>query len=535
MIYSRLTRRIVQLAALVAVVVSSVPASAEVVALRRGSGSLGLFHNDNGEISSVFSSLLQGYDAVFANGLLNTGANTITEITGPGIVEDSGLWGKADTASTGNIPGNTWDENGALGRNYGVQGNGVQGRLGLLKFNVAAAPGLIGGTVNKAELRLFFNSGNGADVDNDGVRNLSDAIGRVTSHDWVEGTKNDSHPGTGTPGVSRYHPISTNTGGHQDINNFYPGRTQGRWWDPAGAKIIDAYGPGLHQYTDFLPGDYSEADADGGGGGEIDGADLARWQTFYGTSSPPNAPNHQVKFRLGDGDIDGDIDGRDFLTWQRNFGKQGIESGPAGDTRGYFSSAALITQKYRDITYQFPTWGDGNDYFNPDPVDYTTNPTDFPLITIDGVQIYRPKGVLGGTAAAFPVSPQDGVSPGDGDVANEVDSLDATSLGAGNFDFAFDQITPTVFASGSAGFDVWDVTAMLQTIAGGGDNFGFYIRDFLRSYGFSETGHGLDFAPVLFIDYTAAPAAFSVPEPTSLLLLGLAGAAALGRRRRWVA
>jgi hypothetical protein len=56
----------------------------------------------------------------------------------------------------------------------------------------------------------------------------------------------------------------------------------------------------------FVPGDFN---ADG----LVDGDDLSRWQTGYGTLTGAENSN-------GDADGDGDVDGSDFLAWQRNFG-----------------------------------------------------------------------------------------------------------------------------------------------------------------------------------------------------------------------
>ena len=55
-----------------------------------------------------------------------------------------------------------------------------------------------------------------------------------------------------------------------------------------------------------IPGDF---DLDG----DVDGADLPRWQAGFGTTSDATAAN-------GDADADADVDGADFLLWQRNLG-----------------------------------------------------------------------------------------------------------------------------------------------------------------------------------------------------------------------
>lgn len=50
------------------------------------------------------------------------------------------------------------------------------------------------------------------------------------------------------------------------------------------------------------------------GDGDVDGDDLSRWQTGYGTSEG-------AEFSQGDADGNGVVDGSDFLIWQRNFGR----------------------------------------------------------------------------------------------------------------------------------------------------------------------------------------------------------------------
>jgi hypothetical protein len=54
-----------------------------------------------------------------------------------------------------------------------------------------------------------------------------------------------------------------------------------------------------------IPGDF---DLDG----DVDGADLAIWQTHFSAAT-------DAELIAGDADLDGDIDGADFITWQTNF------------------------------------------------------------------------------------------------------------------------------------------------------------------------------------------------------------------------
>jgi len=576
MTYSSRHKFLVVVAAMVAALAVAGTADAEIVALRSGTGgAFGLFQN--GQIDPVFQATLPGAPS-FSGAVVvpGTGGNgNITVIDS--VVDDTWLWGGSDRDSTGitAFGGNTWDEPREFFENNGatpsIPTNAVNPKLGLLKFDAAQANGLIGGTVNKAELRLFFDGGSGPGPD--GFRDFGDQVGRITSRDWVAGNKDGQAPGVddGAQGVSRAHPASTNDGSHQDINNVSR-RTRGRWFDPDGAFDAGAGPNGEGLYRDFLPADFDSTadtvktfDAEGvlvsctiGPGGDsrgiVDGADLARWAENFGSPTPP-AVGFQWKFPLGDTDVDGDVDGSDFLTWQRNNGKTGVSmlgastasldpvncnqldengdgvSDGTGELRGWFSTESPGST----VTYQAPTWGDGNDYFNPDAVDYTTNP-DFVLMTVDGVQMYAPRRQnIGGLNADFPVSPTDGVSPGDGDVATETNSIDASSIGDEDLDYSS---LPTEFpefgeSGPNGGFDVWDVTALAQAWADEADNFGLYVRDNLRDFAMSETLHGLDFAPVLFIDFTPAPAgATGVPEPSSIVLLSFVGFVGFTARRK---
>ena len=68
-------------------------------------------------------------------------------------------------------------------------------------------------------------------------------------------------------------------------------------------ELTDLTGGLLHDPNDYNVINPNPADFDGDG--DVDAADLARWETFYGINA--NA----------DGDGDGDSDGEDFLIWQR--------------------------------------------------------------------------------------------------------------------------------------------------------------------------------------------------------------------------
>ncbi len=62
---------------------------------------------------------------------------------------------------------------------------------------------------------------------------------------------------------------------------------------------------GAYVFTQFSAGDFNED-------GNVNGTDLASWQTGYGTSA---GASHMD----GDADEDEDVDGLDFLIWQREF------------------------------------------------------------------------------------------------------------------------------------------------------------------------------------------------------------------------
>jgi dienelactone hydrolase len=83
-----------------------------------------------------------------------------------------------------------------------------------------------------------------------------------------------------------------------------------------GVVVEQFVGGGAYQLNNFgnndvftlavtLPGDFN-------GDGEVNGIDLARWQSNFA------APNGATA-ATGDADDDGDVDGADFLAWQRQF------------------------------------------------------------------------------------------------------------------------------------------------------------------------------------------------------------------------
>ena len=63
----------------------------------------------------------------------------------------------------------------------------------------------------------------------------------------------------------------------------------------------------------------ARAPADFDASGAVDGADLATWETGFGTSGAPGRSQ-------GDADGDRDVDGADFLLWQRQLGNSSTEA-----------------------------------------------------------------------------------------------------------------------------------------------------------------------------------------------------------------
>ena len=89
---------------------------------------------------------------------------------------------------------------------------------------------------------------------------------------------------------------------------------------------------GVNQVTlqvgdaNFLAADFDE-------NGFVNGADLMRWKTNFGTGAT---------HALGNADGDGDVDGADFLVWQRQLGgQQSLPSAPPVPEPGSLALAAL--------------------------------------------------------------------------------------------------------------------------------------------------------------------------------------------------
>lgn len=90
-------------------------------------------------------------------------------------------------------------------KNYGATTYLIIATPALYKFDFTVLSGFLGGTVNRAELRLYQSSGNS------GTRN----VGRIFTHDWIEGAMVGNYPGA-AGGVSLAHPIGYNTGANQN-------------------------------------------------------------------------------------------------------------------------------------------------------------------------------------------------------------------------------------------------------------------------------------------------------------------------------
>lgn len=98
--------------------------------------------------------------------------------------------------------------------NYGTS---TQSRAGssanyvLYKFDLSTLAGLSGGTINLAQLRLYHIGGNGGGSG-------GQALGQLLSHDWIEGTKDNTYPGA-AGGASFTHPAGVNTTANRNAAN----------------------------------------------------------------------------------------------------------------------------------------------------------------------------------------------------------------------------------------------------------------------------------------------------------------------------
>jgi hypothetical protein len=167
------------------------PAGANMVALKRNAI---LTHIDpQGTGNSDASVLHVSFQALGSGDVVTT------------TVKDAFLYDANPTA------GHPW-------RNYGVT-TALLSPYTLFEFNLAVAPGLIGGTVSRAELRFYFPSGN-----------TVYQAGRVLTA-WSEGNKDGGYPGAApaAPGASKYHPNGLNTG------NTTPGTWQSGTFSATGA------------------------------------------------------------------------------------------------------------------------------------------------------------------------------------------------------------------------------------------------------------------------------------------------------------
>lgn len=156
---------------LLCVGVLSALAQAEIIALKRDPG---LSFDDGTRVDNIT-------DPAFAS------AAVVTTSTG-----DTKMF-------TANLGSNGDWENWGAGASLG---GGVQ----LYRFDLSTVAGLTGAIINKAELRLHHPSGNSGG-----------AVGRVTTHEWLEGTQDGAFPGA-AGGASWAHPAGFNTGSNQNAS-----------------------------------------------------------------------------------------------------------------------------------------------------------------------------------------------------------------------------------------------------------------------------------------------------------------------------
>jgi phosphodiesterase/alkaline phosphatase D-like protein len=180
-------------------------------------------------------------------------------------------------------------------QNYGASPSigGSAATTVMMKFNVAALPDFTGGRVLKAQLRMYYGSGNS------GLQ----STGAVTSFDWAEGNKIGTYPGLApaAPGASLAHPAGLNTSSYQDINGGTAGPLQSwafnGYFNPAkdGGAVVVA--PTFTKYTANLP-DGSNPSSDGFVVMDVTSI-VQAWgdgEPNYGTYTTHTACNYVVHF-----------------------------------------------------------------------------------------------------------------------------------------------------------------------------------------------------------------------------------------------
>jgi hypothetical protein len=170
-----------------------------------------------------------GLDATFKTAMTNGTMQVYSDASsGKDMVNDTDLW--YSTSYTTNGYRNT-------GLNAKARALGGSTFVQLYKFDLSALPGFVGGTVNKAQLRLYYGAGNSGY-----------SVGYITSTNWSEGNKGDAtngdgnFPGAGTPalGATLAHPNALNTAANQNGSGGTTAPLQGwgvnhdSWWTEAG-------------------------------------------------------------------------------------------------------------------------------------------------------------------------------------------------------------------------------------------------------------------------------------------------------------
>ena len=137
----------------------------------------------------------------------------------------------------------------------------------LFQYDLEAAPGLVGGTINEAILRYSSRGGN-----HGGVR-----MGPVRTYPWAEGNKTGSAPGgaPAMPGVSHAHPAGLNTGANQGPGG--PGTAPNQTWGDGNDFFWPDPGTGWAPVDGVHPGDGSIADEIPPTSTGYLGGDYSRW------------------------------------------------------------------------------------------------------------------------------------------------------------------------------------------------------------------------------------------------------------------